>query len=230
MKTGNDDAFVLDGESIQDSTVSLKNKGETISVPKKYVRKFIFGDNAKSWFIDWRSTYLIFPYEEIDNEFYIIPTQEYREFQIDKSTKKEVKFFAPFSSYPDEIKNLQDSSENLYKYFKSIEDKLRKRDNGRFTRGKKEEYRWYDLSRAQNLAANSRVKILIQETSFSNNVSVDTEGYFLAGARVYGIVPRNFNIYALASIISSKVADFYIKQVSESKVRRCLLLRRRLHP
>ncbi len=119
-----------------------------------------------------------------------------------------------FKTYPSNSPRVDSMFPRLWEYLQIYEKEFRNREAGRYKRGKQEEWRWYELARPQNLERNFVDKVLIQELAKTSTVVTDSEGFVIARARAYGIIPQSVSTLFLSGILSSSVSNFFIKHIS----------------
>ena len=203
--TGLDDVFVLRAENESGEVLRLipHGGGEPVEIERALLRPWLFGKDVERWYVDWADWYVLFPYVEIEGRYQLIPSREY----------------GGQFTYSGQVPFLEDFT-GAWQYFKSHEDALRRREGGRFLRGRREEHQWYGVARPQNLDLYHLSKILVQVSSTCSDLAVDDEGSFVftAGGTsgVYGIIPNPEDLdswFALA-LLNSTPLDFYLKHVS----------------
>lgn len=100
-------------------------------------------------------------------------------------------------------------------YFKANESTLRARENGKANNDQ-----WYGYIYRKNLTLFENDKLIVQVISKTGQYSFDNKGiYFTGGGNgpYYGVRPKensNFNIRFLQLIVSSKVVDWFLRQIS----------------
>jgi hypothetical protein len=222
--TGADSILAFD--EIEDSGDHLKLRvrheddgceKKPIEIEKGALRPFLFGKDVGRWAIDWKRTWVMFPYDrylrkrtlngdEIE-EWNLIPCKA----NIDKFE------FAD----PDSIEPIEQRFPKAWKYLCKHEGELRKREDGRYEDNKPDGHVWYGGARAQNLDYYFRPKLVLQLLSRRNSFTFDKEGKFVfqaggKGGGVYGFAPGEqvADLGALLAFLNSQVADFLIKQTS----------------
>jgi len=207
ISTSNDNIYVLKLIEERKDTIVAKPKGggEPVEIEKDLVRPFLFGKDVHRWKIDWKGWYVLFPYKKyvIDNEekYKLIPSKEYKnKFDYGKGF-----------------------IEDLYKigwnYFQDNEQGLRNRENGIYTKGKSNDYKWFGITYPRNIEKYDEKKLLIQTLADSSNFVYDeNERYVFAGAggsNVFGILLKdNINPWFLLSILNSQLLEYYHKHIS----------------
>jgi hypothetical protein len=189
-----------------------------IEIEKEALRPFLFGKDVTRWLIDWKKTWVMFPYDTYQKKetlydemsviegWNLIPTRE----NIDRFN---------FAS-PDMITTIEERFPKAWKYLRNHEEELRDREHQRYAKNKADGFVWYGAGRPQNLDYYFQPKLMLQLLSRYNSVACDPEGKFVfqaggKGGGVYGVVPvETVNHRAMQGFLSSKVADFLIKQVS----------------
>jgi hypothetical protein len=107
-----------------------------------------------------------------------------------------------------------------WKYLRGHEQVLREREHSKYAKNNADGYGWYGATYPRGLDFYFRPKLMLQLLSRYNSVAYDIAGKFVfqaggKGGGVYGVVPvETVNHRALQGLLSSKVTDFLIKQVS----------------
>jgi hypothetical protein len=189
-----------------------------IQIEKEALRPFLFGKDVTRWLIDWKKTWVMFPYDTYQKKetlydelsviegWNLIPTRE----NIDRFN---------FAN-PDAITTIEERFPKAWKYLRNHEEELRDREHQRYAKDKTDGFIWYGAGRPQNLDYYFHPKLMLQLLSRYNSVACDPEGKFVfqaggKGGGVYGVVPeQTSNHRALQGFLSSKVVDFFIKQIS----------------
>ncbi|MEM5810968.1 MAG: N-6 DNA methylase, partial [Candidatus Aenigmatarchaeota archaeon] len=120
---------------------------------------------------------------------------------------------------PIQESELKNKYPNTYQFFKTNEDKIRKR----LMYGKTAEQRtgiWYSLMYFDYAKYYQQPKILTPALTDKNNFALDESGYFfvLGTAGVYGILPKeNVNIKYLLGILNSKLSEYFLKKICPIK-------------
>lgn len=202
----------------------LRHKGESclcgdkpIEIEKEALRPFLFGKDVGRWTIDWKGTWVIFPYDnyemkrtlhgELVKGWNLIPCKE---------NKDRFEFLEP-----EKIEPIETRFPKAWKYLRQHENKLRARENHRYDKDKPESHNWYGATYPRGLDYYFRPKLVLQLLSRRNSVALDGGGRFVfqaggKGGGVYGIVPGSevSNLRVLAAFLNSRVADFLIKETS----------------
>jgi hypothetical protein len=164
---------------------------------------------------------VIFPYFQHEQKFLLLPTKVYWKFEIVLRRGHKKERHRVFDGWPAEAPFLEQRYPLLSKYLEANERKLRRRKQGRFMKGKHEEWCWYDLARPQNLAAAHRPKIVAQLLARSAQFAFDPHGKFLfqaggKGGGVYGIMLNdNVEPAAILALLNSKTVDFYLRHITQ---------------
>jgi len=162
----------------------LKGSEETCWIEEGALRPFLFGRDVWRWNIAYENWYVIFPYFQHEQKFLLLPTKVYWKFEIVLRRGHKKERHRVFDGSPAEAPFLEQRYPLLSKYLEANERKLRRRKQGRFMKGKHEEWCWYDLARPQNLAAAHRPKIVAQLLARSAQFAFDPHGKFLFQAIV----------------------------------------------
>lgn len=192
--TGRDKLFV--GKVIEDNkdgTVQFDPPESTKPYPveKTILRRLLKGKEIERWKTDWSGLWVVFPYQVSDQSASV----------LDQATLKK--------HYP-----------NAWDFFKSHEDNLKSRENGKW----KDKEQWWAFSRKQNIEKFEQDKmmagVLRQEPSFVP----DTEGayYFVGGGTAggYGLhlrkeyAPKSSDTLYIGGLLNSRVVEFYHKHIS----------------
>jgi N-6 DNA Methylase/Eco57I restriction-modification methylase len=165
---------------------------EPIEIEKDALRPFLFGKDVNRWLIDWKRTWVMFPYDiyakketlydnNVIEGWNLIPSRD----NID-----EFKFADPKA-----ITLIDDRFPKAWKYLRNHEGELRGRENDKYAKDKSEGYAWYGATYPRGLDYYFRPKLMVQLLSRYNSVAYDPEGKFVfqaggKGGGVYGIVPE----------------------------------------
>jgi len=223
-QTSADSILIFDeiGESSEHLKLRARHEGDgceskSIELEKGALRPFLFGRDVGRWAIDWKRTWVMFPYDrylrkrtlngdEIE-EWNLIPC---------KANIKKFEFVNP-----DSIELFEDRLPNAWKYLRKHEDDLRKREDDRFKESKTEGHLWYAATYPRGLDYYFRPKLVLQLLSRRNSFTFDAGGKFVfqaggKGGGVYGFAPGKevADLGALLGFLNSKVADFLIKQTT----------------
>jgi hypothetical protein len=193
--------------------------GRTLELEKAALRPFLFGRDVARWSVDWKRSWVFFPYaiyakkETLFGEAAIV-----EDWNLIPSKENIGKF--DFVD-PDAIQKIEDRFPNVWKYLKNHEAELRKRENGKYKEGSSRGAYWYEATYPRGLKFYFRPKLVLQVLSRRPSFTLDLEGKFVftAGgtAGVYGIALKNTNrkhALSLAAILNSRAADFCVKQIS----------------
>jgi hypothetical protein len=203
--TSLDDVFVL--RAVGDSNEMLRlvphGGGEPVEIEKALLRPWLFGKDVERWNVDWAGWYVVFPYIEVQDRYQLIPSREY----------------GGQFTYSGQVPFLEDFR-GAWRYLKNHEQELRRRESGKFLRGRREEHLWYGATYPRSVDLYHLPKILVQVSSTSSDMALDERGKFVftAGGTsgVYGIIPNPKKLeswFALA-LLNSTLLDFYLKHVS----------------
>jgi hypothetical protein len=203
--TSLDDALVLRAENGSGELLRLvpHGGGEPVEIERALLRPWLFGKDVERWYVDWAGWYVLFPYIEIEGRYQLIPSREY----------------GGQFTYSGQVPFLEDFA-GAWKYFKSHEDELRRREGGRFLKGRREEHLWYGATYPRSIDLYHLPKILVQVSSTCSDMALDDQGSFVftAGGTsgVYGIIPnpRNLESWFALALLNSTPLDFYLKHVS----------------
>ncbi len=190
-----------------------------VEIEKEALRPFLFGKDVTRWLIDWKKTWVMFPYDTYQKKetlydelsviegWNLIPCRE----NIDKFN------FANAAA----ITTIEERFPKAWKYLRNHEEVLRKRENGKYAKDKAEGYGWYGATYPRALEYYFRPKLVLQVLSRGPSVAFDPGGSFVftAGgtAGVYGIALRKSNsvdLKSAAALLNSRAVDFQVKQVS----------------
>ncbi len=225
LATGADSILVFDQVADLGDTLKLRPRhsdgdcrcaGKPIEMEKDAVRPFLFGKDVGRWTIDWKGTWVLFPYDqyamkntlhgETVQRWNLVPSkQNIAEFQF---------------AEPEKIEKIEDRFPQAWKYLRKHEEQLRDRENGRYAEGKSGSRLWYGAARPQNLPYYFRPKFVLQLLSRKSSVASDPDSRFLfqaggKGGGVYGIVPSSDVLsQALMAFLNSQLADFLMKETS----------------
>jgi hypothetical protein len=188
-----------------------------IEIEKAALRPFLFGKDVGRWAVDWKRTWVMFPYDRyarkrtleghILEEWNLIPSKK----NLDKFEFLE----------PEKIQTFEERFPKAWKYLCKHERELRSREDGRYEDNKPDGHVWYGGARPQNLDYYCRSKLVLQLLSRRNSFACDREGRFVfqaggKGGGVYGFAPGDDvkDLGALLAFLNSKIADFLMKEVS----------------
>lgn len=188
-----------------------------VEIEKDALRPFLFGKDVTRWTIDWKRSWVMFPYDKYLKKR-TLSGDEIEEWNLIPSKTNIEKFeFAD----PDSIEFFEDHFPKAWKYLRKHESELRKREDGRYGENKSDSHLWYGAARPQNLDHFFRPKLVLQLLSRRNSFAFDEKGKFVfqaggKGGGVYGFVPgpKVSDLGALLAFLNSKTADFLIKETS----------------
>jgi hypothetical protein len=175
----------------------------------------LFGKDVERWHVGWEGWWVIFPYFRHEGRYRFMPSSEYWDFELTRGNSSH----RVFEGYPEDSPRIDEEYPKLWAYLKTHEAALRGREGGRFKRGKREEWRWYDLARPQSLEASSQGKIVAQLLARSAQFATDEGGaYFQAGGKgggVYGILLHpTWDEHLFLGLLNSKTLDFHLRHIS----------------
>jgi len=226
LATGADAILVFDEAEDLGDTLKLWPRHEgngcgcgnkPVEIEKVAVRPFLFGKDVGRWSIDWKHTWVMFPYDryvrrrtlegDAVEEWNLIPCKA----NLDKFEFLE----------PDKLQLMEDHFPNAWKYLCKHEEQLRAREDHRYGKDRPDGRVWYGAARPQNLDYFFQPKLVLQLLSRRNSFALDQHGKFVfqaggKGGGVYGISPASEvgNLQALLGFLNSRVTDFLIKQIS----------------
>ena len=203
--TSLDDILVLRAEREIGDTVRLlpRGGGDPVDIERELLRPWLFGKDVERWHIDWAGWYVIFPYVQIGGKYKLIPCREYGSQSVHG---RKVPFIEDFA--------------RVWQYLTRHENALRRRENGRFLKGRREENLWYGATYPRSIDLYHLSKILVQVSSTAPDMAFDDKGKFVftAGGTsgVYGIRPnpRKLDPWFALALLNSSAFDFYLKHVS----------------
>jgi hypothetical protein len=223
-QTSADSVLVFDevGNTGQMLRLLSRHEGDGCSqkpfeIEKGALRPFLFGKDVGRWSIDWKHSWVMFPYDRyarrknldgtIEEDWNLIPC---------KSNLGKFEFLNPQG-----IELFEDRFPNAWEYLCKHENALRKREDARFKETQPEGHLWYGATYPRGLNYYFRPKLVLQVLSRFPSITTDFEGryVFTAGgtAGVYGIVLKdstNELLLSAAAVLNSPVSDFRIKQIS----------------
>lgn len=190
---------------------------EPIEIEKGALRPFLFGKDVGRWVIDWKRSWVLFPYDhyarkqtldgETIKDWNLMPCAE----NLDKFEFME----------PQKVENIEDRFPKAWDYLCDHESKLRAREDHRYDEDEPEGHLWYGAAYPQGLDFYFRPKLVLQLLSRRNSFAFDEAGRFVfqaggKGGGVYGIAPgaQVGNLRALQAFLNSRVADFIVKETS----------------
>lgn len=226
-QTSADPFFVFEEESASGDLLRLKPRHDTrrccgekpLELEKGALRPFLFGKDVGRWTIDWKRTWVLFPYdvyrkketlfgeESIVEDWNLVPSKEnINEFEF---------------ADPKQIQTIEERFPKMWRYLKKHEAELRKRENGKYQADAARGPFWYEATYPRGLNFYFRPKLVLQVLSRQPSFTLDVEGKFVftAGgtAGVYGIALKESNrehVLSVAAILNSHSADFCVKQIS----------------
>jgi hypothetical protein len=222
--SGADSILVFD--EVEDSGESLRLRvrheddlcaKSPIEVEKGALRPFLFGKDVGRWAIDWKRTWMMFPYDRYLRKR-TLNGDEIEEWNLMPCKANVDKFeFAE----PESIQLFEKRFPKAWKYLSNHERQLRKREDGRYEEDKPDGHLWYGGARPQNLDYYFRPKLVLQLLSRRNSFAFDREGQFVfqaggKGGGAYGFAPSDqiADLGTLMAFLNSKIADFITKQTS----------------
>ena len=191
---------------------------EAIEIEKEALRPFLFGKDVKRWLVDWKKTWVLFPYDVYAKKESLYDEKSVAESWNLIPSRENIDDFGLVN--PDEIETMEERFPKAWKHLRKHEAALRAREHGRYDIGKTDGAMWYGAARPQNLDYYFREKLLVQLLSRSNSIAYDPKGKFVfqaggKGGGVYGIVIEDGTIPRLMqAYLCSRTADFLLKQVS----------------
>jgi hypothetical protein len=188
-----------------------------IEIEKDALRPFLFGKDVARWSIDWKRTWVMFPYDRyakkktldgnIEEGWNLIPC---------KANLDNFEFLDP-----DDVEVFEDRFPKAWKYLCKHEQALRKREDERFKETAAEGHAWYAASYPRGLDYYFRPKLVVQLLSRRNSFASDPDGKFVfqaggKGGGVYGVAAgeKVGDLAVLLAFLNSRVADYLIKQTS----------------
>ena len=199
----------------------LRPKGseEEYWIEQDAVRPFLFGRDVWRWNIEYRDWYVVFPYFQFEQRFFLLPTKKYWSFKVSTGRGREKR--EVFERWPPRSPFLENRYPLLFKYLLVNEKKLRNREQGRFKAGRADEWRWYDLAYPRSLEAAHKPKIVAQLLARSAQFADDPSGRFLfqaggKGGGVYGIsLNKSVQQRAILALLNADVVDFYLRHITQ---------------
>lgn len=228
-QTSADSVLVLDDVEDRGATLELSPRHapghcgcgrEPVEIEKEAVRPFLFGKDVGRWQIDWKHSWVLFPYdlyrskqrtaygeEEIVERWNLIPSREnIKDFEI---THGEI------------VQTIEERFPKAWKYLKGHEEQLRARENDKYAKEKPAGRVWYEATYPRGLDFYFRPKLVLQLLARRSSVAFDTEGRFVfqaggKGGGVYGIVPEASagSPRTWEALLNSRLVDFLIKEIS----------------
>jgi hypothetical protein len=223
-QTSADSILVFDevGESEDHLKLRVRHEGDgcerkPIDIEKGALRPFLFGKDVGRWAIDWKRTWVMFPYDRYLRKR-TLNGDEVGEWNL-IPCKVNIKKFE-FAD-PDSIELFEERFPRAWRYLCDHESELRSREDGRYEQNEPDGHLWYGGARPQNLDYYFHPKLVLQLLSRRNSFAFDREGRFVfqaggKGGGVYGFAPGDqvSDLGALLAFLNSKAADFLIKQMS----------------
>lgn len=197
---------------------SCSNK--PIELEKGALRPFLFGKDVSRWTINWKRSWVLFPYDQYLKKALLDKGEEdtAREWNL-IPCKKNLGMFQFADSKKVEL--FEERFPKAWKHLKIHEEVLRKREGGRYQTGRPEAHMWYGATYPRGLDYYFRPKLVLQVLSRRPSVSVDVDGQFVftAGgtAGVYGIALRKSKpkyLESMIAVLNSNAVDFCVKQIS----------------
>lgn len=188
-----------------------------VEIEKGALRPFLFGKDVGRWAVDYKRTWVMFPYDRyarkrtlegrIVEEWNLIPSKK----NLDKFEFLE----------PKKIQMFEERFPRAWKYLCKHEEELRRREDDRFKETKTESDVWYCATYPRGLDYYFHPKLVLQLLSRRNSFAFDREGRFVfqaggKGGGVYGFAPGDDvkDLGALLAFLNSKITDFLMKEVS----------------
>jgi hypothetical protein len=188
-----------------------------IEMEKGALRPFLFGKDVGRWAVDWKRTWVMFPYDRYLRKR-TLNGDEIEEWNL-IPCKANLDNFEFADS--DTIEPFEQRFPKAWKYLCKHEEELRKREDDRFKETKSESHLWYGATYPRGLDYYFRPKLVLQLLSRRNSFTFDKEGKFVfqaggKGGGVYGFAPGEqvADLGALLAFLNSQVVDFLIKQTS----------------
>jgi len=188
---------VLDADRIESGdtgyTVTIRPTGEesVYEIEADVLRPFLRGVEINRWRADWSGLHVIYPYKlnESDDE---LSAELYND------------------------SHLKDNLPKTWNYFKSHEDELRSRENGKWENSEN----WYEYGRTQNLERFEIPKIIQGHICKRSTFMLDEVGtwYFTSAYGVLASREHRNSTNLLAAELNSKAIDFFIKHIASIKL------------
>lgn len=223
-QTSADEILVFD--EIQDLGGTLKVRvrhegdeceGRSLELEKGALRPFLFGKDVGRWGVDWKRSWIMFPYDRYARKR-TVEGQLIEEWNLIPCKKNINKF--EFLD-PGKVDVFEERFPKAWRYLCKHERELRRREDGRYEEGQAEEQLWYGATYPRNLDSYFESKLVLQLLSRRNSFAFDRDGRFVfqaggKGGGVYGFAPGEnvADLGALLAFLNSKAADFLIKQTS----------------
>ncbi len=183
IQTSADDVYILEliSDEFSHYRVYSKALNREVLLEKELLKPLITGEDIERYFVKESKKLLLFPYRVSGERAELIPENEFKE------------------EYPD-----------IWKYLKENEERLRKREGGKFNDDK-----WYRYGRHQNLDKQERKKFGIPRLCNRLKAFFDEEGqYYFDNVDVNGILLKeeiNYSPYFLLAILNSRALDWRFK-------------------
>ena len=189
VQTSLDDVMILRVVDSEGDLVAAtpKRGGAAVWLERSAIRPFLFGENVWRWSIRDPGWIVLFPYFRHEERYLLIPSEDYWDFRRTGGGRV-------FAAWPEDAPKLETDFPHLHAYFRANEDVLRRRERQRFTIGRSDEWRWYDLAYPRSLVEANRPKLVAQLLARSRQFAADPAGRYLfqaggKGGGVYGISP-----------------------------------------
>lgn len=186
---------------------------------KAALRPFLFGRDVARWGVDWKRTWVFFPYDVYAKKETLLQEARIVEDWNLIPSKGNIGEFELVAA--DEIEKIEDRFPRMWKYLKKHEAELRKRESGKYKEGTPRAAFWYEATYPRGLNFYFRPKLVLQVLSRQPSFTLDLEGRFVftAGgtAGVYGIALKDTSrrhALSVAAVLNSPAADFCVKQIS----------------
>jgi hypothetical protein len=227
-QTSADPIFVLD--EIEDCGKLLKVhprhepkqcgcRKDPIEIEKGALRPFLFGKDVGRWLIDWKKSWVLFPYDVYQKKESLYEEEAVVEGWNLIPSKENIDRFDFVK--PEAIETIEERFPKAWKYLRNHEAALRGREHGKYAKEKTDGSVWYGATYPRGLDYYFRPKLVLQVLSRKPSATLDLEGNFVftAGgtAGVYGIVLEGIDHVALkcvAAVLNSRAADFQVKEIS----------------
>jgi len=148
---------------------------------------------------------------EIENEIFfdVIRGTDPERWYLDSPSKK---IIYPYKSVDGEMKlipleELKTEYPKTFNYLSNNKEKLISRQDSRDSLSEED---WYKLMRPGRLDHYRKNKIVTPGESKKNKFSIDNGGSGYSGARVFGLITENIDIYGLLGILNSNLCQFYL--------------------
>ncbi|HLI35316.1 MAG TPA: N-6 DNA methylase [Terriglobia bacterium] len=188
-----------------------------IEIEKGALKPFIFGKDVARWAINWKRTWVMFPYDRYEKK-QTLQGETVKDWNL-IPCKTNLDQFDLLN--PDSVQVFEERFPKAWKYLRKHEAQLRAREDSRFAEGRAESHLWYGATYPRGLDYYFRPKLVLQLLSRRNSFALNQEGEYVfqaggKGGGVYGIAPGKAiaNIWALLAFLNANVADFIVKEIS----------------